>query len=80
MGGIPAVNVGPLYAHGAQAWPDQILDASNRGLLLGGACAIGLTAVGFELHGGRGRNPWLAIYAGWWAFELYWDHDRSWEA
>ncbi len=73
------MKLGSVHVAGPQAWPDHVLDASTGGLVCGLVLAIWRLAVGVEVHGGRGRNPWVQVYVGWWSFEVYWDRDGSWE-
>lgn len=70
---------GRLHLAGPAAWPDRVLSYDVGTLLVGVVLQVRGFALGFELHGKRGWNPWLCVYLGVWAFEVYFDADRSYE-
>jgi hypothetical protein len=73
------VRRGRLRFAGPGAWPDHVLSYDVGSLLVGAVFQVRGFALGFELHGRRSWNPWLGIYLGLWAFEVYFDADRSFE-
>lgn len=72
------MKLGRLHIQGPSAWPDHLLNYELGSLIVGLVLEVRGWAIGFELQGWGGPNPWLAIYLGWWAFEAYLDVDGSW--
>jgi hypothetical protein len=68
------MKLGRLHLHGAQAWPDHVLDAQLGGPIFGIAIAVRRWAIGFEIaKSAFSRATWLNVYLGLWAFEIYVD-------
>ena len=71
--------VGRAHFTGPDAWPDHVLSYEIASLIAGAVLQVRGWALGFEIHG-RGGNPWAVVYLGPYAFEAYFDRDRSWDA
>lgn len=74
--------MGRLRFSGWQAWPDHVDEHAGVVLVIG----LPRWMPGYQLvfgFGGRcdvmAGNPWLQLYLGLWAVEIYWDGDQSWE-
>lgn len=55
-------------------WPDHVLSYETGNLVVGAVVQARGYAIGVELQG-RYTNPWLNLYLGFWAFEIYLDLD-----
>lgn len=66
------MRLGRVHLTGPQAWPDHLLNEPSVGAIV----AVGRYALGFEV--GR-HTPWLSIYLGAWAFEVYVDVAGDWD-
>jgi hypothetical protein len=72
------VTLGRLHLHGPQVWPDHVLSYELGNLIVGAVVQVRSWALGFELQGWHGySNPWQNLYLGPFAFEIYFDADRS---
>lgn len=73
------MKLGRLHLAGPAVWPDHVLSYETGNLVVGAVVQIRGYAVGFELQGWHGGNPWLNVYLGPWCFEIFLDRDGFYE-
>lgn len=73
------MKLGRLHLSGSQVWPDHVLSYETGNLIVGAIVQVRGAALGFELQGWHGGNPYVYIYVGFWCFEIFLDREGFYE-